>query len=178
MAVDQDGSAGDAEHSGRIGFFIDIGADGRVVIGNNQPEIGQGVSTALPMLVAEELDVDWDQVSVRQMPLGILKTSDGYTWKYGGQGVGGSTGLTYNWEFMRQVGASARRQLIRAAAERWGVAVEDCYTRRGTVLCDSPPRRLAYGELVADAALLDADDEPPPLKPLESYRIVGNASRA
>ena len=110
--------AGAADDSGdrQIGFFVEIKADGHVVIGTNQPEIGQGVRTALPMLVAEELDVDWRSVSITLMPLGIVRTADGYTWKYGGQGVGGSTGLTSNWDFMREVGATARQQLIRAAA--------------------------------------------------------------
>ena len=77
-------------------FFINILDNGDVIIGNNQPEIGQGLRTTLPMLVAEELDVEWAKVRIESMPLGILKTADGYTWKYGGQGVGGSTGLTSN----------------------------------------------------------------------------------
>ncbi|MEM7282813.1 MAG: molybdopterin cofactor-binding domain-containing protein [Pseudomonadota bacterium] len=61
----------------QLGFFIEITADGDIILGNNQPEIGQGVATALPMLVAEELDVDWSKVHVKQMPLGLLKTADG-----------------------------------------------------------------------------------------------------
>ena len=115
----------------QLGFFIEIQADGHVIIGTNQPEIGQGVRTALPMLVAEELDVAWEDVSVRPMPLGIVKTADGFTWKYGGQGVGGSTGLTNNWNFMRQVGATARHQLIQAAAARWDVEASSCTTEPG-----------------------------------------------
>ena len=87
----------------KIGFFIELEPDGHVIIGSNQPEFGQGVRTALPMLIAEELDIEWSNVSVRQMPLGILKTEEGFAWKYGGQGVGGSTGLTENWDFMREV---------------------------------------------------------------------------
>ena len=79
-----------------IGFFVEIRPDGNVVIGSNQPEIGQGTRTALPMMIAEELDVEWSNVSVVQMPLGILKTADGYAWKYGGQGAGGSDGVTSN----------------------------------------------------------------------------------
>ncbi|MEQ9562509.1 MAG: twin-arginine translocation signal domain-containing protein, partial [Woeseiaceae bacterium] len=105
-----DAFATEADNNRKLGFFIEIMPDGGVIIGSNQPEIGQGLRTALPMLVAEELDVDWDKVSIRSMPLGIVKTADGYTWKFGGQGVGGSTGLTGNWDFMRQVGATARQQ--------------------------------------------------------------------
>jgi isoquinoline 1-oxidoreductase beta subunit len=168
--------AADADELGRdrqIGFFIEIKADGDVVIGTNQPEIGQGVRTALPMLVAEELDVEWDRVSIRPMPLGIVKTADGFTWKYGGQGVGGSTGLTDNWDYMRQVGAAARGQLITAAAARWDVEPETCSTEPGFVVCDAIGKKLAYAELVADAAALEMPQEPPALKAMDAYRIVG-----
>ena len=157
----------------QLGFFIEIRPDGHVVIGTNQPEIGQGVRTALPMLVAEELDVDWDKVSIRAMPLGIVKTAEGYDWKYGGQGVGGSTGLTDNWVFMREVGATARRQLIRAAAARWNIAADKCTTEAGHVVCQARGEKLPYAELVADAATLDVPEEAPPLKDMSAYRIVG-----
>jgi len=160
-----------------IGFFVQIESDGSVIIGSNQPEIGQGVRTALPMLVAEELDVDWDKVSVRQMPLGIVKTAEGYAWKYGGQGVGGSTGLTENWDYMRQVGASARRQLIRAAAARLGVPESQCRTKPGVVICTSLNREIPYGELVAAAAALDLPEDSAPLKTVDDYRIVGTRQK-
>jgi len=157
----------------RIGFFVEIATDGSVVIGSNQPEIGQGVRTALPMLVAEELDVDWERVSVRPMPLGIVRTADGYAWQYGGQGVGGSTGLTENWDFMREVGATARRQLIRAAAARWDVAPDECDTEPGLVTCATLGSKLPYEALVNDAASLDLPDDSPPLKPVAEHRIAG-----
>ena len=169
-------SSGDTA-GGSIGFFVQIDADGNVVIGSNQPEIGQGVRTALPMLVAEELDVDWRRVSVRQMPLGLVKTADGFTWKYGGQGVGGSTGLTSNWDYMREVGASARRQLLLAAADRLGVAVDDCRTEPGVVVCDSVQRRIDYRDLIEAAAALPIPDEALTLKSPQDYRIVGTRRR-
>ena len=156
-----------------LGFFIEIQADGHVVIGSNQPEIGQGVRTALPMLVAEELDVNWEQVSVRPMPLGIVKTAEGFTWKYGGQGVGGSTGLTNNWDFMRQVGATARQQLIQAAATRWQVATESCTTEPGFVICEERNERLPYSDLISEAAALSIPEQSPPLKAVKDFRIVG-----
>ena len=168
---------GEADSERQIGFFIEIAADGSVIIGSNQPEIGQGVRTALPMLVAEELDVEWSKVSVRQMPLGIVKTADGYAWKYGGQGVGGSTGLTDNWDFMREVGATARQQLIRAAAIRLNVPVSSCSTRPGYVVCSSPAAEIPYGDLVAAAARLDLPAESPPLKDMKQYRIVGKRQK-
>jgi len=166
-------TASEASSGRQLGFFIEIKADGHVIIGTNQPEIGQGVRTALPMLVAEELDVDWDRVSVRPMPLGIVKTADGYTWKYGGQGVGGSTGLTSNWDFMREVGATARQQLLQAAAARWNVSPDRCSTEPGYVVCPTLGEKLPYADLVADAAALGVPEQSPPLKAVADYRIVG-----
>ena len=160
-----------------LGFFVQIEPDGHVIIGSNQPEIGQGVRTALPMLVAEELDVEWSMVSVRQMPLGIVKTAEGFAWKYGGQGVGGSTGLTSNWEFMRQVGATARGQLIKAAAARLGVSESQCKTRPGMVVCSLLGSEVPYGDLVAEASLLPLPEETPELKSIDDYRIIGSQQK-
>lgn len=157
----------------QLGYFIEIRPDGAVIIGSSQPEIGQGLRTTLAMLVAEELDVDWERVDVTPMPLGIVRSEDGYTWKYGGQGVGGSTGLTNNWNFMREIGATARAQLINAAAQQWGVSPESCVTEQAVVVCPSIGQRLAYTELVADAARLGAPNTPPPLKPVADHRIAG-----
>lgn len=164
-----DGTFGERQ----IGYFVEITPAGKVIIGTKDPEIGQGLRTALPMMVAEELDVDWDDVSIRQMPLGIVKTADGYAWKYGGQGVGGSTGLTSNWELMRQVGATARHQLVRAAAARLGVSPEACSTRSGVVFCDATDGEIPYVDLIEHAAALDMPEEPPPLKAMRDYRIIG-----
>ena len=126
------------------------------------------------MMVAEELDVEWDKVRIEQMPLGIVKTAEGFRWKYGGgQGVGGSTGLTSNWELMRQVGADARRQLIRAAAERLGVEASECDTRPGYVVCSSADAELPYSELIIAAAALPVPEDPAPLKAADEYRIIG-----
>ena len=156
-----------------IGFFVEIRPDGQVIIGSNQPEIGQGIKTGLPMLIAEELDVEWAKVSVRQMPLGIVKTADGFAWKYGGQGVGGSTGMTDNWEYMRQIGATARGQLIKAAATRLGVPESQCMTRPGVVVCRELGEEIPYGELVVEASGLELPEESPPLKSADDYRIIG-----
>jgi isoquinoline 1-oxidoreductase beta subunit len=158
----------------KLGFFIQINPDGSVVIGCKDPEIGQGLRTTVPMMVAEELDVEWDKVRIEQMPLGIVKTAEGFRWKYGGgQGVGGSTGLTSNWELMRQVGADARRQLIRAAAERLDVEASECDTRPGYVVCSSADVELPYGDLIIAAATLPVPEDPAPLKAADEYRIIG-----
>jgi len=166
-------SADTGEGGSRIGYFINILDNGDVIIGNNQPEIGQGLRTTLPMLVAEELDVEWGRVRIEAMPLGIVKTADGYTWKYGSQGVGGSTGLTNNWTFMREVGATGRLMLMQAAAQTWNVPLEQCTTKSGTVICASAGKQASYGELVRLASTLPLPETAPALKPMDDYRIVG-----
>jgi isoquinoline 1-oxidoreductase beta subunit len=162
---------------GQIGFFVEIRPDNEVVIGVAQPEIGQGVRTSMPMIVAEELDVDWSSVTYRQMPLGILKTADGYTWKYGGQGAGGSTAVTDNWGFLREVGAKARAMLIEAAARHWKVAATACHTQAGTIVCESLGARLKYADVVATAAALPVPEETPEFKDPSEYRIIGNPTK-
>jgi isoquinoline 1-oxidoreductase beta subunit len=166
---------------GRIGFFVEVMPDNGVIIGVAQPEIGQGVRTSLPMLVAEELDVEWASVSIRQMPLGIVKTADGFTWQYGGQGAGGSTSVSGNWEFLREVGAIARQMLIQAAAARWGVDPAQCRTEPGSVVCDTLGQRASYASLAAAAARLPipayGPDEKPPLKDPAAFRIIGKPAR-
>ena len=167
------GSGEPTEGNTRIGFFINILENGDVIVGNHQPELGQGLRTTLPMLVAEELDIEWDRVRIESMPLGIVKTADGYAWKYGSQGVGGSTGLTNNWTFMREVGATGRLMLMQAAAQLWNVPIGQCSTRPGEVICESAGKKASYGELVKLASTLPLPEAAPALKPMDEYRIVG-----
>ncbi|MCW8926071.1 MAG: molybdopterin-dependent oxidoreductase, partial [Xanthomonadales bacterium] len=163
------------EGDGRIGFYVNVLEDGKVVVGHAQPEIGQGLRTTLLMLVAEEMDLAWDQIQIEPMPLGIVKTADGYTWKYGSQGVGGSTGLTDNWTYLREVGATARLMLMQAAAQTWNVPLESCDTKPGMVVCESAGKQALYGELGKLASTLPLPDEAPALKPMDQYRLVGKA---
>ncbi|MEJ8567256.1 xanthine dehydrogenase family protein molybdopterin-binding subunit [Elongatibacter sediminis] len=157
----------------KIGHYIELLPDGDVIIGVAQPEIGQGVRTSLPMLVAEELDVEWSRVRIEQMPLGIVVTPDGASWKYGGQGVGGSTSITDAWPYLREVGATARRLLIQAAANRWQIEPAQCRTEPGFVVCESLGQRFGYAELAAEAAELPVPESPPTFKNPAEYRIVG-----
>ena len=166
-----------AEQGGKIGYYVEILPNGEVIIGSAQPEIGQGVKTALPMLVAEELDVGWSHVSVRQMPLGIVKTADGYAWKYGGQGAGGSTSVTDNWAFLRQTGALARHMLILAAADLWGVEPAQCRTEAGEVICDGAGKKALYGELSAAAAKLPIPEIEIELKDPAAFQIIGQPKK-
>jgi isoquinoline 1-oxidoreductase beta subunit len=161
-------------NEGGIGFFVRIEPDGRIIIGSPQPEMGQGVKTSLPMLIAEELDVEWDSVSVEQMPLGIKRDAEGnMAWLHVGQGAGGSTSVIDAWTPLREAGASARQLLMQAAANRWQVPLADLNTEPGVVVHAASGRRLRYSELAADAARLPLPETAPPLKSREQYRIIG-----
>jgi isoquinoline 1-oxidoreductase beta subunit len=147
----------------KIGAFIEIETDGRVTIAAKNPEIGTGTKTALPMIVAEELDVPWRHVNVVQAPLDRA---------FGAQFTGGSTGVMENWTALRRAGAAARYALVSVAATRWGVDASACRTEQGVVVHGATGRRLAYGELAGDAASVQVPDQVP-LKRTEDFRIIG-----
>jgi len=160
----------------QLGHFIRIAPDNRVFIGCRTPEIGQGVRTALPMMIAEELDVRWEDVTVVAMPLGLVTTDKGVAWKYGPQGAGGSTSISESWKDHRQFGADARALLVAAAAARWGVEPARLATREGRVM-HPDGRSVAYAELAADAAKLTPPAQSAPLKSPKDFRIVGTPRR-
>jgi isoquinoline 1-oxidoreductase beta subunit len=161
-----------------IGLFVRIDPDGGTVIGARGAEIGQGVKTSLPMLIAEELDADWSKVRVEQLPLGLRHTDEepGYGWKFGPQGAGGSTSIPDGWADLRQIGAKVRWMLVQAAAQQWNAPAASLTTLPGRVL-HPDGRVLDYGALAAAAAKL----APPPvdvtLKSADAYRIIGRPTR-
>ncbi len=137
-----------------------------ILIHATQPECGQGVKTAMPMIIAEELDAAWSDVEVRQS---WISEAD-----FGRQFAGGSTGIPRVWLPMRRAGAVARAMLLAAAAERWGVAVEECTTANSHVLHASSGRRAAYIALAEAAAHLPVPDpDHIPLKSREAFRLLG-----
>lgn len=156
-----------------IGFFVRIEGDGRVIIGSPQPEMGQGVKTSLPMLVAEELDVEWSTVTVEQMPLGLKREDGKMAWLHVGQGAGGSTSISEAWQPLREAGATARQLLIQAAALRWQVDPGGLKTRPNRVIDPATGRELPYAELAAAAGRLPLPQVAPPLKDRKDYRIIG-----
>ena len=158
-----DGTNGTAS-AAKIGAYVEIGPDGIATIAAKNPEIGTGTRTALPMIVAEELDVAWAHVRVVQAPLDRV---------FGGQFTGGSTGVSTNWDAMRRAGAAARYVLVAAAAARWNVDASSCRTESGTVIHPPTSRRLGYGELAAEAAVIPAP-ETVSLKRPSDFRIIGS----
>ena len=148
--------------------FIHIAPDSVVTIMARASESGQGMRNMLPMLIAEELDVEWKDVRVKQAELDEKI--------YGPQYSGGSSNTPAGWEPMRRVGAAGRQLLIAAAAEMWGVEAADCSTDAGTVLHKASGKQAKYGELADRAAAL-----PPPLlstvklKDPKDYRIIGHS---
>lgn len=156
IGMSAQGALAAATRSGEVsdGFvpnaFIRIARDGAVTLISKQPEIGQGIKTSLPMVIAEELDVAWEQVRIEQGDLNMEA--------YGSQGAGGSNSTPNNYEHFRRLGATARAVLVQAAAQAWKVAPGECTTQDGAVLHAASKRRLAYGDLVAVAATLPLPD--------------------
>jgi isoquinoline 1-oxidoreductase beta subunit len=150
-----------------FGPFLQIAGDDRITIWFAKSEMGQGVRTALPMIVAEELDADWKRVSVRQAPLDK---------KYGDQGTAGSDSVFSSWEPLRRVGASARAMLVAAAAARWGVDPAELVVERGLVSHASSARQATFGELAGEASKLPVPAEVR-LKDPADFRLVGKELR-
>ncbi len=156
--------------------FIRISPGNRVVIGARACEIGQGVRTSLPMLIAEELDVRWEDVTVEPLPLVLETTPQGLGLKLGDQGVGGSTAISDAWMHHRQVGALARARLVAAAAREWGADAAALATSEGHVI-HPDGRRIAYGRLALAAARTAAPAREPKLKAPSEWKIIGAPKR-
>jgi isoquinoline 1-oxidoreductase beta subunit len=147
--------------------LIRIGEDGSIVIYAQNPEMGQGVKTALPMMIAEELDVDWASVRIEQA---------GWDTRLQNQFSGGSLSVRLNYNVMRQAGATARAMLLTAAANRLAMPIEKLHTEKGRVVDSARQVSLDYAELATEAAALPVPDAVD-LKDAAKFRIIGTSIR-
>ncbi|AWX46084.1 Isoquinoline 1-oxidoreductase [Flagellimonas maritima] len=143
--------------------FIQIADNGAVTIFSPNPEIGQGVKTSMPMIIAEELDVAWKDVYVKQ---GVLDTEN-----YTRQVAGGSQSIRQGWDALRQTGATAKQMLVNAAAAKWGVDASELKVSEG-VITNAAGETLGYGDVVREAALLEVPEDVA-LKEPKDYKIIG-----
>ncbi len=146
--------------------YLRIFTDGKILIYAKNPEVGQGVKTSLPMIVAEELDAAWADVVVEQSAINAKL--------YGRQVAGGSTSIPVNFEPLRRAGATARAMLVSAAAKQWGVKDGECTTADSFVMHAATGRKLGYGELATKAAALPVPDATKlTLKTRDQFKLLG-----
>ncbi|GAA4970724.1 xanthine dehydrogenase family protein molybdopterin-binding subunit [Algibacter aquimarinus] len=143
--------------------FIKISPEGKVTIFSTNPEIGQNVKTSMPMIIAEELDVAWDDVYVKQAPLD--------TENFSGQVAGGSQSIRRSWQPLRETGATAKQMLVNAAAAKWGVDASECTVKEG-IITNAKGETLGYGDVVSEAASLEVPEEVT-LKDVKDFTIIG-----
>ncbi|MEJ2003660.1 MAG: molybdopterin-dependent oxidoreductase, partial [Cyclobacteriaceae bacterium] len=149
-----------------INAYLKIADNGAVTIYSPNPEIGQNVKTSMPMIVAEELDVDWEDVTVEQAPLDVSK--------YTRQLAGGSQSIRLGWEGLRTAGAAARLLLINAAANQWQVPASEISTEGGKL--NHGDKKINYGEVASLAGTLEVPDEIP-LKDPKDFKIIGTSRK-
>lgn len=151
-----------------INGYIKIGDTGMVTIYSPNPEIGQNVRTSMPMIVAEELDVDWENVVVEQAPLN--------TGFYQNQFAGGSLSIKTSWNPLRMAGAAGRRMLLDAAAKEWGLSVDDLTVTKGVIKEKNGDRTITYGEIASKAVGIEIPKEVE-LKEISDFKLIGTSKK-
>ena len=152
--------------------FIRIDPDDSITIIVNKSEMGQGVYTSLPMMIAEELEADWSHISVESAPVAAVYNHTSFPM----QMTGGSSSVPSSWEQMRRVGATARVLLVRAAAQQWGVPENECHAENSMVSHAASGRDASYGTLADIASELPMPDNVA-LKSPKDFKIIGKATR-
>ncbi len=144
--------------------FIEIDSTGKIVLYNHRPDLGQGTFQAMPALIAEELEVEMDQIEIKQAELHE---------KYGNQLIAGSRSVKINWESLRKLGAATREMLEKAAAQKWQVKPEECYAEAGKIFLKKDQKKsFTYAELVETALTLEVPENPQ-LKAPKDFKILG-----
>src|ERR1700726_2945104 len=166
---------------GTLNAYVRIEPNGRITCVMPKVEMGQGVFTSLPMLIAEELEVDLAAVTVEAAPpdpavYGFAVDPAAPEGIERDQSTGTSLSIIQCWTPLRQAGATARLMLIQAAAKHWRVPIGTCHAQRGEVIHAASGRRLTYGALAAAAAALPVPAAPP-LKAAKDFRLIGRATR-
>jgi isoquinoline 1-oxidoreductase beta subunit len=154
-----------------LNSWIRIARDGTVTIIVGQSEMGQGVMTAIPMIIADELEAEWAKVRVEQAP---AHPAYGDPMRGGEQSTNGSRSIRNMLTLWRQAGAAGREMLVTAATKQWGVSPDECFAEQNTVIHRPSGRKLSYGELAGKAAELPVPKEPK-LKSPEQFRLIGKA---
>jgi isoquinoline 1-oxidoreductase subunit beta len=158
--------SGEESLGAKMNAYIFIDSSGRITIYNNRPEMGQGTFESIPMIIAEELEVDINKVNIMQSPADRKI--------YGDQMVVGSRSISGNFDLMRKIGASAKEILIIAAAKRWNLPAEECYASNATVIHRISGKKLNYGELADDASKISPPQNPK-LKDPKDFTIIGTS---
>ncbi|MGM0458763.1 MAG: molybdopterin cofactor-binding domain-containing protein [Bacteroidota bacterium] len=147
-----------------INAYIKIDPNGQVTIFSPNPEIGQNVKTSMPLIVAEEMDADWEQVNVEQAPLD--------TDKYSRQLAGGSQSIRHGWDSLRTAGATARLLLVTAAARQWDADINDLTTEKGVITNTRSGETISYGEVASEASSIPIPSDVP-LKDPSDFTLIG-----
>lgn len=151
-----------------LNSYIKIGENGAVTLYSPNPEFGSNVKTSMPMILADELDVDWKNVFVEQ--------ADFYPERYERQFTGGSQGIRQGWKPLRTAGATARALLVAAAAQTWNVPASEITTAAGRLEHKASGKKAHYGEMASLAANLEVPEELP-LKEIKDFKIIGTSKR-
>src|ERR1700739_4009793 len=154
-----------------INAWVQIAADDSVTLQIDKSEMGQGISTALTMILAEELDLDWKKIKTEFAPA----APEYFNPVFGMQGTGGSSSVRGSWEPLAKAGAAAREMLVATAAKRWGVATDACHTENSAVV-NASGKRLSYGSLVEEAAKLPVPVNPKRKDP-KDYKYIGKPTK-
>jgi len=157
---------GDDSLEAEVNPYIFIDSKGKITLFNHRPEMGQGTYEAIPMIIAEELEVNIDDVNIMPSPANRDK--------YGDQMVVGSRSIGGNYDLMRKIGASAKEMFVATAAAKWKVSPEQCYAENGFVINKNSSTKFSYGQLVIDAKKITPSSNPK-LKDPKDFKIIGKS---